>query len=45
MKIQYTINQIPDKIESLQYNAALAITISIRDSAKEKLHQELGSES
>ena len=31
-----------NKIESLQYNAALAITGAIRGSSKEKLYQELG---
>ena len=33
---------ICNKIESLQYNAALAITGAIRGSLKEKLYQELG---
>ena len=33
---------ICNKIESLQYNAALAITGAIRGSSKEKLYQELG---
>ena len=32
------------KIESLQYNAAVAITGAIRRSSKEKLHQKLGFE-
>ena len=32
------------KIESIQYNAALAITGAIRGSSKEKLYQELGLE-
>ena len=35
---------ICDKIESLQYNAALARTGAIRGSSKEKLFQELGFE-
>ena len=35
---------ICNKIESLQYNAALAITGAIRGSSKEKLFQELGFE-
>ena len=35
---------IYNKIESLQYNAALAITGAIRGSSKEKLYQELGFE-
>ena len=35
---------ICNKIESLQYNAALAITGAIRGSSKEKLCQELGFE-
>lgn len=33
-----------DKIESVQYNAALAITGAIRGTSKEKLYQELGLE-
>ena len=32
----------PNRIESAQYNPALAITGTIRDTSKEKLHQELG---
>ena len=32
-------------IESVQYNAALAITGAIRGSSREKLYQELGFES
>ena len=35
---------ICNKIESLQYNAALAITSAIRGSSKGKLYQELGFE-
>ena len=35
---------ICNKIESLQYNAALAITGAIRGSSKETLFQELGFE-
>ena len=34
-----------DKIESLQYNAALAITGAIRGTSREKLYHELGLES
>ena len=34
-----------NKLESVQYNAALAITGAIRGSSKEKLYQELGLES
>ena len=34
-----------DKIESVQYNAVLAITSAIRGTSKEKLNQELGLES
>ena len=30
------------KVERIQYNAALAITGAIRGSSKEKLYQELG---
>ena len=33
-----------DKIESVQYNAVLAITSAIRGASKEKLYQELGLE-
>ena len=33
-----------NKIESIQYNAALAITGAIRGTSKEKLYQELGLE-
>ena len=36
---------VSEKLESLQYNAALAITGAIRGSSKEKLYQELGLES
>ena len=32
------------KIESVQYNAALVITIAIRDSSREKLYQGIGLE-
>ena len=32
-------------MESIQYNAALAITGAIRGSSREKLYQELGLES
>ena len=33
------------KLESIQYNAALALTRAIRDSSRGKLYQELGLES
>ena len=33
-----------DKIESIQYNASLAITGAIRGTSKEKSYQELGLE-
>ena len=33
------------KLESIQYNAALALTGAIRGSSRKKLHQELGLES
>ena len=36
---------LSDKIEAVQYNAALAITGAIRGTSKEKLCQELGRES
>ena len=32
-------------LESIQYNACLAITGAIRDTSKEKLYQEIGLES
>ena len=35
-------NVIFDKFSNAQYNAALAITGTIRDTSKEKLYQELG---
>ena len=38
-------SSLSEKIESLQYNAALAITGTINGSFKEKLYQELGFES
>ena len=33
------------KLETLQYNACLAITGAIRDSSREKLYQKVGFES
>ena len=41
---QPNISRLSDKIESVQYNAALAITGAIRGTSKEKLYQELGLE-
>ena len=38
-------NSFHEKLESIQYNAAHAITGAIRGSAREKLYQELGFES
>ena len=38
-------SSLSEKIESLQYNAALAITGAIKSSSKEKLYQERGFES
>ena len=38
-------NFFPPKLESIQCNAALAITGTIRGSSREKLSQELGLES
>ena len=38
-------SRLSDKIESVQHNAALAITVAIRGTSKEKLYQELGLES
>ena len=36
---------LTDKTESIQYDAALAITRAIKSTSKEKLYQELGLES
>ena len=33
------------KLESIQYNACLAITVAIQGTSKEKLYQKLGLES
>ena len=38
-------NSFQNKIESVQYNACLAITGAIRGTSKEKLYKELGVES
>ena len=38
-------NRLSEKIESIKYNAALAITGAIRGTSREKLYQELGLES
>ena len=38
-------SSLSDKIESVQYNAVLAITGAIRGTSKEKLYQELGFKS
>ena len=38
-------NSFHEKLELIQYNAALAITGTIRSSSGEKLYQELGFES
>ena len=42
---QHYNNSFHQKLESIQYNAALAITGAIRGSSREKLYQELGFES
>ena len=42
---QHYYNSFHQKLESIQYNAALAITGAIRGSSREKLYQELGLES
>ena len=39
------LSSLANKIESVQYNAALAITGPIRGTSKETLYQELGFES
>ena len=38
-------NSFHERLESIQYNAALAITGATRGSSREKLNQELGFES
>ena len=42
---QPNLPSLTNKIDSVQYNAALAITGAIRGTSKEKLYQELGFES
>ena len=42
---QHNNSHFSDKIESVQYNATLAINGAIRGTSKEKLYQELGLES
>ena len=42
---QHCYNSFHQKLESIQYNAALAITGAIRGSSREKRYQELGLES
>ena len=42
---QPNLSSLTNKIESVQCNAALAITGAIRETSKEKLYQELGFES
>ena len=42
---QPSLSFLTNKIESVQYNAALAITDAIRATSKDKLYQELGFES
>ena len=38
-------NSFQNKVESIQYNACLAITDAIRGTSKERLYEELGLES
>ena len=38
-------NSFHERLEPIQYNAALAVTGAIRGSSKEKLYQKLGFES
>ena len=38
-------NSFHEKLKSIQYNPALAITDAVRDSSREKLYEELGFES
>ena len=42
--VQPNSSRLSDKIESVQYHAALAISGAIRGTSKEKLYQELGLE-
>ena len=42
---QSNLSSLANKIESVQYNVALAITGAISGTSKEKLHQALGFES
>ena len=42
---QPNLSSLANKIKSVQYNAALAITGAVRGTSKEKLYQELGFES
>ena len=42
---QHYNNSYHQKLESIQYNAALAITGAIRGTSREKLYQELGLDS
>ena len=42
---QPNLSSLANKIESVQHDAALAITDAIRGTSKEKLYQELGFES
>ena len=42
---QPNLSSLANKIESLQYNTALAITTAIRGTSKKKLYQESGFES
>ena len=35
-------NRLSEKIESIQYNPAVAITGAIRETSRERLYQELG---
>ena len=42
---QLNLSSLTNKIKSVQYNAALAITSTLRGTSKEKWYQELGFES
>ena len=42
---QYYNNSFQQQLESIHYNAALAVTGAIRGSSREKLYQKLGLES
>ena len=44
-ELKRIIASFHEKIESIQYNACLALTGAMRGTSKEKIYQELGLES